>query len=823
MSDQYVYDLLNKQATRLVELERKVEKLTCAEYSVYSASEGFVSSWKLVPLDGSPNPAFSVNDAGYATFPTGASINQFSSASAMTSDNTVVPTASAVKLYVDSKAAGVDPGHTHSKIVGVTDGTPNPSLSTDTDGNLTAVGGLSVGGTWFDLRLYVSLSAAVTAIGATQATLLISTSATVSDDLIIPITLTLRTIQGGMITVATTKTLTINGPFEAGVYQVFTCEGTGKVVFGSGSVEWVCPEWWGADPVGVADSYAAFVLAVASLPHGGTIFGSAQASYFLSSAPTEGITITTSHLTLDGRGATVHREAVGSGHRRFVTVDGDPGVDGGDPQVEDVHTRNWDIGLKNDASNKMVIGLFTWTKDCSIENIIKRGLTNTSLTVKANQRFTARDMTIYGASDGGFGILHHLSDECVYDNCHMLDGALYYGLQIKGGRNNIVQNCSVMDLVDDGVTTPVVGFRDRGDSPWEATTDSGTYPWADKSWTVADSRRASINTRYINCRVEDCTDVIAYLGQESYGTTWENCSYKNVESGWAVKRLDIANSAETDYKIINPIGAVTTGGYGISIAGASALYLPNVKVLGGTLRTSWLDGILIENADDTVIDGTTVLNSSQAASGTYRGIYAASSNRPKIVMCSTCDDQGASATQAYGIGIGSAVIDPTIINNCASGNVTGPYLFTTAPPGIYGDNLPAEGVGQTTGSTVLSTMFRMSMTDGDLTYLEALAVGDQSDHSNRAIYKQSGLYYCASGSAMLAGSSFNTIFSNPANSPVDADALRDDLVARTIYTSASTWGGLSFNTVDNVVRVQVQGAANTTINWNLFIKTKKLG
>lgn len=52
----------------------------------------------------------------------------------------------------------------------------------------------------------------------------------------------LRIANGGKLTVASTKTLTINAPFQAGLYQVF--DGDGSVVFGSGSVSEVYPEWW---------------------------------------------------------------------------------------------------------------------------------------------------------------------------------------------------------------------------------------------------------------------------------------------------------------------------------------------------------------------------------------------------------------------------------------------------------------------------------------------------------------------------------------------------------------------------------------------------
>ena len=61
----------------------------------------------------------------------------------------------------------------------------------------------------------------------------------------------------------TGDTLTINGPFEAGSYQVFSCAGTGKVVFGS-NVAQVYAEWWGAQGNGSADDTAAWNAALAS-------------------------------------------------------------------------------------------------------------------------------------------------------------------------------------------------------------------------------------------------------------------------------------------------------------------------------------------------------------------------------------------------------------------------------------------------------------------------------------------------------------------------------------------------------------------------------
>lgn len=67
---------------------------------------------------------------------------------------------------------------------------------------------------------------------------------------------------GGLITIASGKTLTINGAFSCGDYQCFA--GDGAVVFGAGSVLSVRPEWWGAVGDGVADDTSAMGKAILS-------------------------------------------------------------------------------------------------------------------------------------------------------------------------------------------------------------------------------------------------------------------------------------------------------------------------------------------------------------------------------------------------------------------------------------------------------------------------------------------------------------------------------------------------------------------------------
>ncbi len=81
-------------------------------------------------------------------------------------------------------------------------------------------------------------------------------------DLTIPSNICIRFQKGAILQITDTKKLTFNGPFSAGLYQVFDDENTGNdgVAFGAGVVSEVYPEWWGA----VADSNTDCSIAIQS-------------------------------------------------------------------------------------------------------------------------------------------------------------------------------------------------------------------------------------------------------------------------------------------------------------------------------------------------------------------------------------------------------------------------------------------------------------------------------------------------------------------------------------------------------------------------------
>jgi hypothetical protein len=57
----------------------------------------------------------------------------------------------------------------------------------------------------------------------------------------------LRIPYGATLSIDSGKTLTINGPLEAGLYQIFS--GSGTVSFGTGALDRVYPQWWGGPDI----------------------------------------------------------------------------------------------------------------------------------------------------------------------------------------------------------------------------------------------------------------------------------------------------------------------------------------------------------------------------------------------------------------------------------------------------------------------------------------------------------------------------------------------------------------------------------------------
>jgi hypothetical protein len=123
-----------------------------------------------------------------------------------------------------------------------------PVVSYGTENHFSGSGAVSIGTTF---------SASNVEINPPISTISVTSNTT------IPSNVSLNIKRGTTFVVSTGITLTINGGLDAGRYQIFSCSGTGKVVFGAGVVKEVYPEWWGTNTApGTTDMAAAIQAAV---------------------------------------------------------------------------------------------------------------------------------------------------------------------------------------------------------------------------------------------------------------------------------------------------------------------------------------------------------------------------------------------------------------------------------------------------------------------------------------------------------------------------------------------------------------------------------
>jgi len=140
-------------------------------------------------------------------------------------------------------------------------------------GSPTFASGSDVKSSWFS-----DFETAVTKIGTDNVRLIVSSAASIANDCTINANTTLDIpSKGRTLTIADTKTLIINGSFSAGLYQVFS--GDGSVSFGTSPVINVYPEWWGAKGDGTTNDYAALNACKDAASEGRWIILAAKKTY----------------------------------------------------------------------------------------------------------------------------------------------------------------------------------------------------------------------------------------------------------------------------------------------------------------------------------------------------------------------------------------------------------------------------------------------------------------------------------------------------------------------------------------------------------------
>jgi hypothetical protein len=157
-----------------------------------------------------------------------------------------------------------------------------------------------------DVRSYGTIQNAVTAVPSSSSkTIFITTTQFIASSLTIPSNISVVVLKGGSFNIASSQTLTFNGAFTAGRFQVFSGAGSDTgVSFHGSSVEAVDPVWWGALCHAVKVTDAAISSSSTTLTSASNLFTSAHvgAQVYVAGAGSGGAILSTTISAYVGAG-----------------------------------------------------------------------------------------------------------------------------------------------------------------------------------------------------------------------------------------------------------------------------------------------------------------------------------------------------------------------------------------------------------------------------------------------------------------------------------------------------------------------------------------
>ncbi len=271
-------------------------------------------------------------------------------------------------------------------------------------------------------------------------------------------------------------------------------------------------------------------------------------------------------------------------------------------------------------------------------------------------------------------------------------------------------------------------------------------------------------------------------------------AYNNYMEGWI---LGVVTTGGGDNISINDntfIGVNTSAGtYGIN----ANHYGDNFLVSGNNIDTC-------DNAVRVADNGTgDVTNWSFTGNTAYNcgtSAFEVLTSSQAINNLSITDNNVDTATSFLNVGnVNGLSVTGNQWSNLSGGNET---IFTVTlpnPQNIYvADNGPFEV--QTTDGTITS-IARWDFPDNTAVMAEYEVIGMESDGSDRALYRDGGLFYVDGGNLTQQGSTYNL-----------ATAIESD----------ATWGGASFVVSGDGLFLRVTGVASQTINWKCTYKISSI-
>jgi len=589
-----------------------------------------------------------------------------------------------------------------------------------------------------------AIQAAVSAVGTTNkvALWLSPGTWTLGANLTTASNITLRPAPGAMITLGAYD-LTINGPLEAGLRQIFNEDSTGAVTLGATSVSEVHPEWWGADNTGATTCDAAWESAIEAIAAvGGKIVGAgAYAHYDFD----DEILIDDDNITIDGNWAL----ATFTNADRFI-AQGTPTADGDwDNNIKNFTIRNWRMG--EGAGDTTKGPRCYWADNCLVENISIDSESSTKFNMYMCRGCLFRNLYMTRSkndTDKHVGILSWLSMNSVIENCHVYDTTgLAYFIQLKGGYDNKVVNCSARNIDKGNYAAAKHLFRDRGSNPDAAESCGGScagiyYPFATGAWATADEQRNNHNSQFIGCSVHDAPDHHGFYSGESIGTQIVGFSCYQVST--CIIATNSSGDDEKDLIIAN--GRIEDGGlFGIAVGGESGDQYEGIQISNVTIDTVDYSGIAAVYTDDLQISNVYVRNPNDADNntdyGSECGIVVENSNDTMLTNIRVVDDRGAPQMER-GVYISGASTTNPILSNIhvegandthagaiASEQVTSWFL------GKYSNIYPGPAYAPATAADPETTFWRLeALPNSTIVHIKAVVTGYEDGGTDRAKY-----------------------------------------------------------------------------------------
>lgn len=534
-----------------------------------------------------------------------------------------------------------------------------------------------------------NIATAVTAIGATETTLLID--AAVPGDTTVPSTLRLWFVGGGSLT----GTVEINSPAH------ITASPSQAIFSNTATIIWtdnggiIYPEWWGID--GTADE----VQFNAALDSGASVIEARGSSYTIAAK-----ILPNSNQTLRGIGRPIIDAPAGTTDGRMISIESKDDVivegfvlEGHDLAIHGIGMMNgvnritiqWNeindvtqygIVLADTATNgegddikilyNTVTGVSIGATGVGIEIFPRFGTDSYSSRIEIAYN-TVRDNANFGSgikiNNYKYGNIHNNYVEASVDSSNS-----QAGIVAGTSRRSIISNNIVYGTHNSGIGITGYSTADGGQSGRDLEISNNTIDGATNGIYGAQTIQG-----VINIAGNTISNAVSYgIWFTTAATDVNPSGIFNIVGNSTTKNITIEDDNSQGYK-------------GVLIDGNS-LYLGHIGVAAGVdraiisnnlIRESTNQGIDVK-ADDVLIEGNTIIDANTDNNANTAGIMVTDADRPRILNNYVENIAGGSGNADFGIRLNN-VDDAQILNSKFINMDTLAFSFVNTVDGLMGE------------------------------------------------------------------------------------------------------------------------------------------